>query len=557
VRALNALSTNSNLTAEYVSTDTEAPGRIRVYGRDPTKGEFTCVVATAAANPEYVVPIPARRLPHVSVVRAANVVTVTHADPHGYSVGQQVYMERWSGSADTDFPTGNKTVATTPTSTSWTYNETGNNATALDFYVFYSQSFDVFSSDNREINNGLMWSPPGEPTAVPAVNFDTIGPSDTTIYTILPKQDHLLVLTDNGVYQVNGNGVNWAISEYDVSLEAKGKRLGVIGANKGYVFADQGFAELGESARIVSSRIDKDLRTLLASASSDVASYGFALSNAADGFVYFFLPVAAGDTSAKQVYVYSMAERSFTRWELTGGDGSGPVAQDAIIFERKVHIASGGYVVKERKSLSGVADQMDPIIPGTKSTTVTGQFSNSFTPADFGTDYWQVGTSVRNVTRSLTSTITAYAPGPGAGGAGGEVTVASAAGWMDGDTIWPTAGPVGGTNGSTIETVPMTEDDPGAQKVWKVGSLGFRDSRFVDATLKFATDLSPTYSDATTLAPPGGSTAEATAIDWWVPKSWMRGSRIKWKFNHVGSQERYALQSWTLRGRICSPSTSR
>lgn len=558
VRALNGYTGNAKLYAEYVSTDTEAPGHIRVYARSPVTDEFTAlsVGADLVSGSAFSPRIPYEK--NISTIgRSGSAVTVTFGSDHGFAVGQQVAL---NGSNSANFVDGLKTIATVPGSTSFTYTESGTAVgAAANDGAFYSFATDLVTSDAKEIANSIMWSPLGEPGAVPLINFDTVGPSGATIHSLLPTQDHLLVLTDKGAFQVNGNGVNWSITEFDVSLKSKGNRLAAIGSNKGYTFADQGFAELGESARIISRAIDKDLRALLASASSDIASRGFALANDADGLVYFFLPSAASDTSAKQTYVYRPSSREFTRWEWTGGDGSGPVAQDAFISatDGKMYIASGGFVVKERKSLSGVADQMDPIIPGTKSTTMGSPSSNTFVPTDFGTNYWQVGTLVYNLSRGLSSAVTAYTPGAGEGGAQGQLTVASAAGWLGGDTIYPTAGPVGGTSGSTIETVPMMEDDPGAQKVWKVGSHGFRDSRFATATLKFATDLSPTYSAAMTLAPPGGSTAEATAIDWWVPMSWMRGSRIKWKFNHATPQERYALQSWTLRGRLCSPSTSR
>lgn len=559
VKACNAYTSNTKLYCEYVSTDNEAPGHVRFYARDPTIAEFTVVVESSLTVPTYLTPVAPRRVGVTSMARVGSTVSVTTSAAHGYAVGQEVTLERTTSGVETTFPDGVKTVATAPTSTTFTFTEAGSAVSAADAYVLFAAPITIIGSDAHAVTNSIRWSDPGEPGSFPLVNYDTVGPSGASIYGFESTQDRVIVHTDKGAYQITGNGRNFSVSEFDVTLKAAGRRLHAIGSGKGYVLADQGFAELGESARIVSLPIDRTLRGLLTSVTSDVAAYGFAVANDGDGLVYFFLPSAAGDTSAKQVYVYHVASKQFTRWELTGGDGTGPVAQDAFVSPTsgKLYIASGGYVVKERKSLVGVADQLDPIIPGTKSTTVSALVGSTFTPVAYGTNYWQAGTLVRNVTRSLNSAIVSYAPGSGAGGAGGVVTVASTATWADGDTIYPTAGPVGGANGSTVEIVPMTEDDPGAQKVWKLGSLGFRDSRFASATLKFSTDLSPTYSAATTLAPPGGSTSEPTAIDFWVAQSWMRGSRLKWKFNHATSSERYTLQSWTVRGRVCSPATSK
>jgi hypothetical protein len=400
VRAINGSSTNSRLEAEYLSTDTEAPGRVLVRGRNPTIGEFSARISNTGGNSpgRTLAPTFASYTLITDMARAGTTVTVNTVTAHGYAVGQSVELAQ-SGNSSL-WPDGVKTVASTPTSTRFTYTEAGTASGAVaNSGIFLDQPVNVTTSNNRQINNGLMWTPPGEPSAVPLVNFDTVGPSEATIYELLPTQDHLLVLTDKGAYQVNGNGVTWSISEFDVSLKTKGKRLAAIGSNKGYTFADQGFAELGESARIISGRIDKDLRALLASASSDVATYGFALANDGDGLVYFFLPSAASDTSAKQVYVYRPSSREFTRWELTGGDGSRPVAPFAGGWAAGVLALAGSAAARAGAAVAAPADASSLAMICPTATRAPWAASCSVSTPAFGARTSTVILSVSSSTR--------------------------------------------------------------------------------------------------------------------------------------------------------------
>lgn len=74
-------------------------------------------------------------------VRAANVVTVTTPTAHGFAVGQVV--SNALGGADANFSAGNKTVASTPTSTTFTYAEAGANGASAATHTYTPVTTDI------------------------------------------------------------------------------------------------------------------------------------------------------------------------------------------------------------------------------------------------------------------------------------------------------------------------------------------------------------------------------------------------------------------------------
>lgn len=548
VRAFNAYSGNDRLYAAYASTDTEAPGRILLYARSPTAEQFTAWVESGATGigGRAIAPALPTFIGIINIARAGTTVTVNTSGDHGFAVGQTVTL---TGSSNTtNFPNGSKTVATTPSTTSFTYTEAGVVVgAAANSGFFYDQSTALVISNDEAIPSAFMWSKPGEPWAVPLVNLQDIGRG--TILRCIPSRDKVLLLTDQGVYQLTGDGIIWNLDEFDSTLDLKAYRTAVAGGGRVYGLTEQGFVEMLDSARIVSTPIEKTLRDLLATAPDAVAARAFAVANDAQRKVYLFLPDDNADTSAAHYYIY----------HTDSGDWTGPrvltdVPALATAFlsneDDVLRIAHGGLLAEQRVTRSGVADQRDPVSPSTVTTNVSSVDGN-VVGASFAARYIFVGARVRNSTVGSTTTVTAFTSA--SDGSSVLLTLASAAGYNPGDTL--EAMDTGIL--TNVECVDQDNEDPGSQKLWHNGSLAFDDSRFASAGLAFWTDLSPTYSDAMTLAPPGGSSTNPKEIDFWVARSWMRGTRIRWKFTHSTALERFALQGYTLKGQTVSARTTR
>lgn len=554
VRVINAQSTaNLPIYAEYASSDTEAPGRIRLYARSPSVGRFTFHVdlssaskATAAAF----IPALAYSTTVTDLTRVGSTVTLTASIDHGLAVGQQFTLDRSSNT--TAFPNGVKTVATVPTGATLTYTETGSATSGVTGFL-YSAPLGNFTSANSDFANGLMWSLPDQPWAVPSVNFKFVGPSGSTQLSLVSTRDRVLIYTDKGLYQGTGDGENWTFTEYDVTINLQAPRTAIAAAGKAYGWFEGGFAEMTEAARVVSGPIDKTLRDLIASAQSTVASTAFAVGYESQNMVLLFTPNANGDTAAKSVYVLHTDTGDWTGpWDLNSTGNAGPIAGAGMVSpaDDKLYLASGGLVAKELKSLTAT-DQVEALRPGVLTDIVFHEPVGNVvamlagTISDLGS--LLIGAKLFDSTSSAESTITAV------DSTAKTVTLVSATGFDSGDTVTLVTGPIT----AVIQPIAITEGEPGAQKVFREGNLQFRDSEFTSGSLTFATDLSPSFSAATTLTPPGGSSANPTEIDFWVPESWRRGTRLSMKFSHGAVGETFALQGFKVTGRIASPRTSR
>lgn len=541
------------LYAEYVSTDSDAPGRIRFYARTLAVTDFTMALTdgSALASAQAFAPtLPSEALISTAQ-RVGTTVTITTTAAHGYANGQSINLNGSSNTAH--FPNGDKTVTVTG-ATTFTYTETGTAVAAeANAGVLFAQNPTIFTSDSTDIANSVMWAPPEQPWNVPAINFQIVGPSEATITSLTVTRDRVLIYTDHGLYQGTGDGTDWIFQEFDVTLDSRAPRAAVVANGKAYGWFDSGFVEMVESARNVSTPIDKTLRDLLISAPSTVASVAFAVPYESYSMVLLFVPNANGDTAAKSVYVLHTDTGDWTGpWDLSGFGSAGPVAGAGMVSptDGKLYTSSGGYVAKELKALTA-ADHVGALVPGTITDTINGAPVGNVVTLT-GTTITGLGSSIIGATlydstTAASSTITAL------NATLKTVTLTSATGYSTTNTVTLVSGPLT----STMQPVAMTEGDAGAQKVFIEGSLAFRHSEFASGSLTFATDLSPTFSDATTLVPPGGSSANPTEIDFWVPQAWRRGTRLSMKFSHTGLGEWWGLQGWTMRSRRCSPRTTR
>lgn len=355
VRAINSKTTNTRVYAEYLSSDIEAPGRFRVYARSLAEEKFACIGVAAGAGVMFGDTF-APALPTAAEIntleRAWSTVTATVHVPHEFAVGQTIELVE---SSDTGtFPNGIKTVATVPTSMSFTYTETGPAAGAVGNSGRY---LDAPASDLTSLNtsrpNGLMWSQPGEPWAFRLIDLQTVGTG--TLLRLIPSRDRLFVLTTKGAYQVTGTYPNWSITEYDRTLNLVAYDMAVAQGDRVYGLFEAGFMELLESARVADFAINKDIRDLMASSISAINTYGFAVPYESENMVLFFMPDSSDDTASQQVYVLRTDTGDWTRWPIAD-------TKTAIVSpdDDKLYIGkSSGATWKERKART-TADQADP-----------------------------------------------------------------------------------------------------------------------------------------------------------------------------------------------------
>lgn len=113
--------------------------------------------------------------------------------------------------------------------------------------------------------NRLYFSKPGQPEAVPVVNFLEIGATGSNILRLIPLGNQLYVITDAGLYRVLGSDfTNFAVDPVDLTTICAAPQSAVTLDGSLYFLTNQGAVEVTEgNVTYISGDIDSDLRQVL------------------------------------------------------------------------------------------------------------------------------------------------------------------------------------------------------------------------------------------------------------------------------------------------------
>lgn len=182
-------------------------------------------------------------------------------------------------------------------------------------------TFQLSTADGA--SNRLYFSKPGQPEAVPAVNFLEVGPRGTNILRLVPVANQLYVLTDGGLYRILGTDwTNWQVDPVDLTCVCAAPQSAVTLDGSLYFLTSQGAVEVTDGAtKYISGDIDSDLRAALQALLYDASTgtrplfnYGFAVAHLLDHRVLFWLPASTTATACSYAYVYDRRAQSWTRW---------------------------------------------------------------------------------------------------------------------------------------------------------------------------------------------------------------------------------------------------
>lgn len=368
VRVLNGKALNTYLYAEYVSSDVDAPGKVRVYAQTPLVGKYSAQISSTNtyAGAAFIPEIP--RLLTVNagqLTRAANVVTVNTVQDHDLALGQQIELVNEDGPAEANFPEGIKTVASVVDPNTFTYNETGANASSTAIHYVFTFPLADSESINIDRTDRLTFSLPDRPWAMPPINERFIdGGGHLTgetgspeIHKIVANRDRLYIASDVGVFTLSGYYPDFVLSTMQTPLESWAPEALVSTGTPGrvYNFTDQGFVEMVVQARTVSTPIQDVFQALGASEAllNALKSYAFAVAYPSEFKVLLFLPDSSDDTEAKQVYVLHERTGAWSRWDITGT----AAAIDPTADKLYVGQADGAvWVERKARTLADYAD---------------------------------------------------------------------------------------------------------------------------------------------------------------------------------------------------------
>ncbi len=238
--------------------------------------------------------------------------------------------------------------------------------------------------------NQLWFSKPGQPEAVPSVNFLEVGPSGSNILRILALGNQLYVLSDSGLYRVLGTDfTNFSVDPVDLTCICAAPGTAVTLDGSLYFLTNQGAVQVTEgSVAYISGDIDSDLRTILQSLLYNPANgynllsiYAFAVAHPLDHRVMFWLPLNTSSYQANYAFVYDSRARAWAKWFRNNGNDaegfscgtysqSGPTAIGLTMGEQNNTSATDCFCFTERRAFTTADFQDDISMPDGTVLTV-------------------------------------------------------------------------------------------------------------------------------------------------------------------------------------------
>lgn len=229
---------------------------------------------------------------------------------------------------------------------------------------------DVSSNDAKP--NRAYIAKPGQPEAVPPLQFLPVGSENFPILRGIALRESIFVLKDDGIFKITGNDVaSFQVTLFDSSAKLRAPETAVVLNNQIYCFSDQGIIIVSETGvQIISRPIETTLLELSSSLFPLFDDNAFAISYESDRKYIFYCMSDVDDIYPTQAFVYNTLTNSFTRWPLSRSCG--------IVFtlDNKLYSANQDdlYVYKERKNFdrTDYADnEYNVMIVSFDETTVT------------------------------------------------------------------------------------------------------------------------------------------------------------------------------------------
>lgn len=364
-----------------------------------------------------------------STTRTTNVVTLTTGTAHGFTTGDVVALcVSVDSGVDSNFPAGLKTVASTPSATTFTYAETGANATMSSVYYVYATTYKSIADTLP-----VMYSKPGLPDAVPLLNFIQDLPRGQTVLGGAALRGSLYVFLANGdIWTISGT-YPYRVEKFDgtATLIAEGSL--VEHSNRLHCLTTQGVVAISESGvEILDEAIKPDLLPIIA-AETLAGTLGSirACSYESDHQYRLYLST----TSSYAIYVYNSLYRRWTK--QSDGRAWGVVRRSTNKLYEGHSTLGRAWVERKTYTRSDHADSLGSLTfsagSGTTATSVPTAFSGQIAVGDIlnsGSSYWTVTAVTGSVgTQSVTGTRNSdYGDGgvelgAWAGAGGGTVTI--------------------------------------------------------------------------------------------------------------------------------------
>lgn len=389
------------------------------------------------------------------------------------------------------------------------------------------------SSSNDAFINGIAWSKPGQPEAVPLPHAARVGTQDSAILRIIPLKEALYIFKEDGIYRLTGFYPNFDITLLDSSAKLIAQESPAILNNQIFCLTDQGVTVVTDSTKVISRPIEQDLLDLFAADIDTVKTKAFGIAYETERKYYIFL-AGDGDAFPTQAYVFNTFTNTWVRHIKDASCG--------VVDENRLYLGdpNSNYILRDRKTRSYL-DYADFLaassISAIDGTVIT--LSGSTDLLAVGDILYQSTTKFATILAvdSIASTVE-IATDPG-------FTVDTC------DLLKAIQ--------TEIEWAPVTVGNPGILKQFHTCTPLFKSDFQGTGSLKFKSDLSQAYETvpltgsalgiwglfAWGMAPWGGVSLKRP-VRQWIPRDKQRCSQLTVAFTHA-----YGFSSWMLQGISC------
>jgi hypothetical protein len=387
---------------------------------------------------------------------------------------------------------------------------------------------DTETSTNDNLPNGLSWSKPFQPEAVPLPNQVQVGTKSAAILRVVPLKDALIIFKEDGIYRLTGFYPSFDIELMDSSARIIGSETPAILNNQIFCLTDQGVVVISDSVKIISRPIEASILGLVTSDLALVKSLAYGCAYETERRYYLLLPSTSSDTSPSQIFVYNVFTQAWVRHTI---DATAAIASTTQLY---LGDTDSAFVLAERR----IGNSTDY---GDYKTAITVTVLSSTTMSVSSTSDLAVGDIVYQSTTAYTNILSI---------SGTTITVVATSGFSSGSvTIY-------GSVNSIIKWVPVAAGNPGITKQFHTVQALFKKDFVGEAKITVSTDAVqsdteiPIYGNQ--YAPwgmfawgesPWGSEPLRRPVRQWIPREKQRCSLLT-----VGLKHSYAFSAWQLQG---------
>ena len=274
---------------------------------DGTSGAINALYAGSSRASAWADAIAATvEVTEASTSRTGSTVTVTTATAHGFSSGAIIMLAyRADTVVDPDFPPGLKTITVTGGST-FTYTESGAADTMVGTYYVYATTFKSIADTLP-----IVYSKPGQPEAVPLLNFIQDIPRGMTVLRIASLREMLFVFLTNGdIWTVSGS-YPYRVEKFDGTATLIAEASLVEHNNRLHCLTTQGVVAISEGGiEILDEAVRPELLPLIA---AEQAAGTLGSTRAASYESEHQYRLYLSTTSSYAIWVYNSLYRRWTK----------------------------------------------------------------------------------------------------------------------------------------------------------------------------------------------------------------------------------------------------